>query len=129
MLLAGCTQYVPSVNTISNSDTSANIKRIADQRVETDRNLSELLSLTEIRESKTNDEYKRIQVFLKNLSGTTYTIMYRFNWYDNNGVEIENTDNELWIRKTIVAGDDLTLTSIAPARNCQDFKLRLKAAY
>ena len=129
MLLAGCTQYVPSVNTISNSDTSANIKRIADQRVETDRNLSELLSLTEIRESKTNDEYKRIQVFLKNLSGTTYTVMYRFNWYDTNGVEIENTDNELWIRKTVVAGDDLTLTSIAPARNCQDFKLRLKAAY
>ena len=129
MLFAGCSQYVPSVNTISNADTSANIKRVADQRVETDQRLSQILCLTEIRESKTNDGYKRIQVFLKNLSGTTYAVMYRFNWYDNNGVEVENTDNEMWVRKTIVAGDDLTLTSIAPAKNCQDFKLRLKAVY
>ena len=132
VLLAGCTKeapYVPSVNTISNANTSANIKRVADRRIETDQYLSQFLCLTEIRESKTNDEYKRIQVFLKNLSGTTYTVMYRFNWYDNNGVEVENPDNEMWVRKIIVAGDDITLTSVAPSKNCQDFKLRLKAVY
>lgn len=132
MLLVGCTTeapYIPSVNTISNANTSASIKRVADQRIETDQYLSQFLCLTEIRESKTNDDYKRIQVFLKNLSGTTYTVMYRFNWYDNNGVEVENPDNEMWVRKIIVAGDDLTLTSVAPNKNCQDFKLRLKAVY
>lgn len=132
MLFVGCAKeepYIPSVNTISNANTSANIKRVADRRVETDQYLSQLLSLTEIRESKTNDGYKRIQVFLKNLSGTTYTVMYRFNWYDNNGVEVENTDNEMWVRKIIIAGDDLTLSSIAPAKSCLDFKLRLKAVY
>ena len=128
----GCTKetpYEPSVNTIANSNTSANIKRVVDRRVDTDQYLSQLLCLTEIRESKTNDEYKRIQVFLKNLSGTTYTVMYRFNWYDDNGVEVENPDNELWKRKIIVAGDDVTLDSVAPGKNCKDFKLRLKAVY
>ena len=132
MLLVGCATevpYEPSVNTISNANTSASVKRVADRRVETDQYLSQLLCLTEIRESQTNDGYKRIQIFLKNLSGSTYTIMYRFNWYDDNGVEVENPDNEMWIRKIIVAGDDLILTSVAPCQKCKDFKLRMKAVY
>lgn len=132
ILMAGCASevpYRPSVNTIADANVSANIKQVADARVETDQYLSQLLYLTEIRESQTNDGYRRIQIFLKNLSGSTYTVMYRFNWYDDNGVEVENPDNEMWVRKIIVAGDDLTLTSVAPQQKCKDFKLRLKAAY
>jgi len=131
LLVAGCAsepQYVSSVNTVSNANTSANIKYVADKRVETDPYLSQLLGLTEIRESTTNDGYRRIQIFFKNFSGSTYGVMYRFNWYDDNGVEVENPDNELWKRKLIAAGDDVTLTSVAPRKNCGDFKLRLKVA-
>ena len=131
LLAAGCArepQYVPSVNTISNANTSAQIKYVADKRVETDPYLSQQLGLTEIRESTTNDGYKRIQVFLKNFSGNTYVIMYRFNWYDANGVEVENPDNEMWKRKIIAAGDDVALTSVAPGKSCGDFKLRMKVA-
>lgn len=129
LLVAGCASeqpYVPSVNTVSNANSSAQIKRVADRRVETDPYLAQQLCLAEIRESTTNDGYKRIQVFLKNLSGSTYWITYRFNWYDDSGVEVENPDDELWKRKIIVAGDDVTLTSVAPKKNCGDFKLRMK---
>ena len=114
--LVGCAEkeYIASVNTISNANTVAQIKRVIDKRVDTDQYLSQALQLVEIRESTTNDEYKRVQVFLKNYSGTTYKILYRFNWYDENGAEVENPDNEMWVRKIIVAGDDVTLTSIAP---------------
>jgi len=125
LLIAGCA-HKPSVNTISNAESSAQIKRIADRRVETDPRLAQRLYLTEIRESTTNDGYKRVQVFFKNLSGNTYRILYRFNWYDENGVEVESPDNELWKRKSIVTGDDLTLTTVAPRKSCGDFKLRLK---
>lgn len=131
-ILTGCATeevYTPSVNTISNADTAAQIKRVVDLRVNTDQYLAQLLYLTEIRESQTNDGYKRIQVFFKNLSGTTYSVLYRFNWYDENGVEVENPDNAMWERKIIATGDDLTLTSVAPGKNCKDFKLRLKAVY
>ena len=127
--ITGCAsepQYIPSVNTVSNANTSAKIKYVVDKRVETDPYLAQLLGLTEIRESSTNDGYKRIQIFLKNFSGNTYGVMYRFNWYDDNGVEVENPDNELWKRKLIAAGDDVTLTSVAPRKNCGDFKLRIK---
>ena len=126
-MLTGCTKYEPSVNTVANAETTAKIKRIEDKRVDTDPQLAQSLALTEVRESQTNDGYKRIQVFLKNFTGTTYSVLYRFNWYDNNGVEVENPDNEMWKRTIITAGDDLTLTSVAPAQNCKDFKLRLKA--
>lgn len=123
--MTGC--YSPSVNTISNAGVTAKITRVNDKRVDTDSRLTKSLCLTEIRESKTNDGYMRIQVYLKNMTNETYKIMYRFNWYNNDGAEVENPDNEMWVRKIIVAGDDLTLTSIAPGKNCKDFKLRLKA--
>jgi uncharacterized protein YcfL len=127
--LVGCAEkeYIASVNTISNANTVAQIKRVVDKRVDTDQVLTKALQLLEVRKSNTNDGYRRIQVFLKNCTGDTYTIMYRFNWYDENGAEVENPDNEMWVRKIIVAGDDVTLTSIAPEKNCKDFKLRLKA--
>ena len=34
----------------------------------------------------------------------------------------------MWVKKTVITGDDITLTSIAPTRKCQDFKLRIKAS-
>lgn len=116
-----------SVNTISNAGVNAEITRINDKRVDTDNSLRKSLCLTEIRESHTNDGYLRPQVFLKNMTDTTYKIIYRFNWYDNDGAEVENPDNESWTRLLIVAGDDVTLTSVAPKKTCRDFKLRLKA--
>ena len=128
--LLGCSkENIPGVNTISNKETHATIKRVVDKRIVQDEQLDELLELTEIRESKTNDNYTRIQTFFKNMSNTTYSFIYRFNWYDENGVEIENLDEGMWIKKTVITGDDVTLTSIAPTRKCKDFKLRIKVAY
>lgn len=120
---AGCNN---SVNTISNAGVNAEITRVNDLRVNTDSRLAKRLCLTEIRESETNDGFKRIQVFLKNTTNSTYFFVYRFDWYDNKGVEVEIPDGDGWIRKSVVAGDDITLTSVAPKKECADFKLHLK---
>ena len=122
-----CNACNNSVNTISNAGVTAEITRVNDKRVNTDSRLTKQLCLTEIRETKTNDGYKRIQVFLKNMTNKTYKFVYRFNWYDDKGQEVINPDNENWSRKLILAGDDVTLTTVAPRKNCFDFKLRLKA--
>ena len=126
-LSIGCTtqQHAPSVNTISNAGQQANVKWLVDQRVETDKLLSNVLALMEIRESNTNDGFMRVQVFFKNLSTAPFSFSYRFNWYDTNGVEVEMPDENLWKKLHAVPGDDVTLTSVAPARNCADFKVRL----
>jgi len=123
--MSGC--HNNSVNTVSNAGVTAEITRINDLRVNTDSKLAKNLVLTEIRESKTDDGYKRVQVFLKNKTTSTFIFVYRFDWYDDHGVEVDNPDRNGWERKTIVAGDDVTLTSVAPQKNCGDFKLHLKA--
>ena len=126
--MVGC-EHTPTVNTISNANQSANVQRVVDKRVDTDKALANTLWLTEVRESKTNDGFKRIQVFLKNYSSAPFTFSYRFNWYDENGVEVEAQDDELWKKVHAVPGDDVTLTSIAPAANCADFKVRIISRY
>ena len=127
---AGCQDpYLPSVNTVSNAEEHARIKRIADRRIETDNYLSQILPLHEIRETVTNDGYKRIQLHFKNAAAGACKFQYRFNWYDNAGIEVEDFDNEFWKSKIVAVGDDVVLTSTAPQKNCKDFKLRLKVAY
>jgi len=127
-LYTGCA-HKPTVNTISNAEEIAQVQRVVDQRVYTDKTLGKILALTEIRESRTNDGFKRIQIFLKNYSKTPYTFSYRFNWYDEHGAEIETTDDEMWKKFYAVPGDDVTLTSMAPTRNCADFKVRIIARH
>ena len=125
-LMSGC--HSNTVNTVSNAGVTAEITRINDLRVNTDSRLAKNLILTELRESKTNDGYKRVQAFLKNGTKSAFVFVYRFDWYDNQGVEVDNPDRNGWEREIIVAGDDVTLTSVAPQKNCGDFKLHLKAA-
>lgn len=125
MFILGC-KTPPTVNTVANAEEAANVNRIADKRVETDKNLAKGLAVTEVRESVTNDGYMRIQVYFKNLRSKTCKITYRFNWYDDQGAEVVNPDNEQWTRIMILGGDDMALTSVAPKKICRDFKLRLK---
>jgi len=127
-LYTGCA-HKPTVNTISNAEESAQVQRVVDRRVDTDKTLAKILQLVEIRESRTNDGFKRVQVFLKNYEKMPYTFSYRFNWYDEYGVEVETADDEMWKKFRAVSGDDVTLTSVAPARNCADFKVRIIARH
>ena len=113
LMVVGCA-HKPAVNTISNAYQEADIQRVEDRRV-----------IKEVRESKTNDGFKRIQIFLKNYNKEPFTFSYRFNWYDENGVEVEAQDDEAWKKVHAMSGDDVTLTSIAPTINCADFKVRI----
>ena len=81
---------------------------------------------TGIRRSKTNDGYERIQVLVKNVTTAPMRVRYRFDWQDANGVIIEDPDHSGWEKETLVPGDDGTFTSIAPRKDCLDFRLRLK---
>ena len=124
LMVVGCA-HKPAVNTISNAYQEADIQRVEDRRVIKDKALAKALRLMEVRESKTNDGFKRIQIFLKNYNKEPFTFSYRFNWYDENGVEVEAQDDEAWKKVHAMSGDDVTLTSIAPTINCADFKVRI----
>jgi len=115
----------PQVTTLVNAYDKAKIQHIAFKQVALD-DLAGTVAVTDVRRSKTNDGFDRVQVFLKNYAGDRVRIRYRFNWVNNDGVEVKDPDHDAWEKLTIDAGDDATLTTIAPTKNCYDFKLRMK---
>ena len=113
------------VMTLVNAYDKAKIQHVAFKQVALDE-LADQVAVTDVRRSKTNDGFNRVQVFVKNLTEGRAKIRYRFNWTDFDGVEVKDPDHDAWERLAIDPGDDATLTSIAPTKNCYDFKLRMK---
>lgn len=130
--VSGCSIPSDSVNTYENKEKSGRVDIVQDKRVITDSFLKRRLLFKQICQSRTNDGLKRIQVFMKSgLDGffdpdKPYKVVYRFNWYDNDGVQIEETDSEGWKTRLILPGDDVVFTTVAPSQECNDFKIRLK---
>jgi len=121
--------YMPVVNTVENTEKHHPPTGVAYTQVQLDGDLSRMLSTQQVRESATNAGYKRVQVFMKNYSDTPLRLLYRFVWTDMDGVEVTDPSHDAWEKETVVAGDDVVFTSIAPSKNCQDYKLRLRAAH
>ena len=80
----------------------------------------------DMRRTKTNDGYDRVQYFVKNMTMAPVRTHYRVDWMDMNGVVIEDPDHSGWEKATLAAGDEEVFTSIAPRKNCADCKLRMK---
>lgn len=125
-LAAGCVE--PSVDKYQPKESS----RYAQvDNVEFDKSLSgyaaaELFVVKEFRRSTTNDGYEKIQAFLESKVDDRLRLKYRFDWYDSGGQKVEDPDNSSWEFLTINPQDDETLTSVAPQRDCRDFKLRVQ---
>ena len=117
--------YVPQVNTISTANPVANVARAEYKQVVLDGNLAQWVAVQDVRRSRTNDGYERIQVLVKNMTASPIRTRYRFDWQDANGVVVMDPDNSGWEKMTLIPGDDGTFTSIAPKKDCADFRLRM----
>ena len=138
LMLASCQN---TVNTVENADKTMTPNTIADARFVTDGFLKDRLALQSLTLGKTADGFKRAQLEVVNLrtgvlsqawSGITgenpYKIRYRFTWFDEDGMAVNNTVLADWRDATIIPGETLFLQSVAPTKNCSDFKISLKEA-
>jgi len=138
LMLAACQN---TVNTVENADKTMTPNTIADARFVTDGFLKDRLGLQSVTMGKTADGFKRVQLEVINLrtgvlsqawSGITgenpYKIRYRFTWFDEDGMAVNNTVLADWRDATIIPGETLFLQSVAPTRQCSDFKISLKEA-
>ncbi len=132
ILMTGCIN--DSVNTYENATKAGTPDIVMDKRVITDGFLKRRLVIKEIRQSQTNDNFKRIQVFMKSgrtgltSSDSAHKVIYRFDWFDRDGAQVKPMDDPGWQKKLILPGDDTTFTSVAPTENCVDFRIRIKEA-
>ena len=138
LMLAACQN---TVNPVENADKTMTPNTIADARFVTDGFLKDRLGLQSVTMGRTADGFKRVQLEVVNLrtgvlsqawSGITgenpYKIRYRFTWFDEDGMAVNNTVLADWRDATIIPGETLFLQSVAPTRNCSDFKISLKEA-
>jgi uncharacterized protein YcfL len=137
-MLAACQD---TVNTVENADKTMTPNTIADARFVTDGFLKDRLGLQSVTMGRTADGFKRVQLEVINLrtgvlsqawSGITgenpYKIRYRFTWFDEDGMAVNNTVLADWRDATIIPGETLFLQSVAPTKYCSDFKISLKEA-
>ena len=117
--------HAPMVNEYSSAPT-AKIDHAACKQVILDGFQPGMVAVQDIRRSQTNDGYQRVQVLVKNLTTVSMRTRYRFDWQDANGVILEDPDNMGWEKLELLPGDNGTYTSIAPKKDCADFRLRMK---
>ena len=130
-----------SVNTVENADKTMTPNTISDSRFITDGFLKRRLALQSLTTGRTADGFMRAQLEVVNVrtgalaqawsdmtGENPYKIRYRFTWFTEDGMAVNNTVLADWQDATIIPGETLFLQSVAPYKNCSDFKISLKEA-
>lgn len=137
LLTAGCQN---TVNTVENTDKAMTPNTLRDTRFVTDGFLKDRLALKRVNISKTQDGFMRVQLEAINIrtgafaqlwSGLTgenpYPIRYKFFWFDKDGMAVNGILSD-WQNATVMPGETIYLQSVAPTKECYDFKISLKEA-
>ena len=138
MALAACQN---TVNTVENADKNMTPNTISDSRFVTDGFLKRRLALQSLTTGRTADGFMRAQLEVINVrtgafaqawsditGENPYKIRYRFTWFTEDGMAVNNTVLADWQDATIIPGETLFLQSVAPSKNCNDFKISLREA-
>lgn len=135
--LTGCQN---TVNTVENTEKAMNANHVTNSRFTTDVFLRNRLVLGKITTGRTADGFMRVQVeainartgiFAQLWSGITgenpYRIRYKFTWFDQQGMAMDSIVSD-WQDATVIPGETLYLQSVAPSKDCSDFKVSLREA-
>jgi uncharacterized protein YcfL len=139
LLLAG-TGCQNTVNTVETEDKNMTVNTVKDNRYVTDSFLRDRLRLVGVNTSETPEGLMRAQltavnvrtgVFAQAWSSMTndnpYRVLYKFTWFDGNGMEVESILSS-WHERRIIPGETVQFQSVAPRKDCKDFRIELKEA-
>ena len=130
--LTGCQD---TVNTMENRDLSMNPDSVDTRKFSTDSFCRDRLALLSMRRSTTPGGVMMVQAAIRSerygfwselWSGWTgtnpYHVIYRFNWFDENGMEVSTAANA-WQSVIFSPGETKYLQAVAPNSRCKDFVL------
>ncbi len=118
--------YAPMVNTLTTGTVAARVNHVEYKQVVLDGFQAQSLAVEDVRRSKTNDGYDRVEVLVKNMTSGQLRVRYRFDWQDAQGVLRSDLGQDSWEKMMIAPGDNAKFSEIAPRRDCSDFRLRMK---
>jgi uncharacterized protein YcfL len=117
--LTGCT----TVNSVENADKAGQRNMISDQRVITDASLNHKVAIVGVNSAMTPGGLLKVQVELENHTRSLQRFLYRFEWFDANGMQINNILYAS-IPEQIEGKESKFIYSIAPTPGCRDFRVK-----
>jgi uncharacterized protein YcfL len=120
LAVAGCRT---SMNTVENAQKEGQRQMISDSRVVTDRSLANKVSIVGVNQSMTPGGLLKVQVELLNRKTSLQRFSYHFEWFDANGMLIENVASPT-VPDQIEGGESKFISSVAPNPACKDFRLK-----
>jgi uncharacterized protein YcfL len=122
LAVAGC--HTTPVNSVENAQKSGQRYMIPDQRVINDISLSHKVSVVGVNTAMTSGNVLKVQVELLNQSRKLQRFAYTFEWFDANGMQINNVTSAT-IADQIEGRESKFISAVAPNPACTDFRLKL----
>lgn len=125
LAVAGCHN---SMNTVENAQKEGQRNMIADQRVVTDSGLGRAVSVVGVNTGMTPGGFLKVQVELFNRTRSLHPFSYRFEWFDQNGMQVSQSLSPV-VADQIEGGESKFISAVAPTMACKDFRLKLLEAH
>ncbi|MFZ0829161.1 MAG: YcfL family protein [Verrucomicrobiia bacterium] len=122
VLIALCGCHT-SVNTIENAQKQGQPQMISDQRIITDGSLAKKVSFVGINQTMTPGGFLKVQIQVINRKGSLQRFSYQFQWFDANGMLINNVASPT-VPDQIEGGETKFILSQAPTPACRDFRVK-----
>ena len=114
------------VNTVENTDKVMEKDFVRNKSVITDEGLGDRLQTVSVDKQELPSGLMKVQVSIKNTRRSDYKFAYRFQWFNEAGMEVK-TSASTWIEKDVIGGEEFFLSAISPNERCKDYKLMMKS--
>lgn len=121
LAVAGCQS---TVNSVQNAQTANSRSMISDARVVSDTGLNRKVGVVGVNTAMTPGGFLKVQVELLNRTGSAQNFNYHFEWFDQNGMQVNNSSTAV-ISDEIAGKESKFISAIAPTEACKDFRLKL----
>jgi uncharacterized protein YcfL len=119
LALTGCT----TVNTVENAQKEGHRAMVTDQRVITDATLNRKVAIVGVNSAMTAGGLLKVQVELENRTRSPQRFLYRFEWFDASGMQVNNVLSAS-VPEQLDGKESKMINSIAPSPSCQDFRVK-----
>jgi uncharacterized protein YcfL len=87
--------------------------------------LRDRVNVTSVFVGQTPDGCLRVQPNIQNTSGANVFYMYRFTWFDAQGLKL-STNTDFWTRRELNAGGIDEITAVSPTNKAVDWRLEIR---
>ena len=121
LMVAGCHD---TMNSVENAQKEGQRNMVSDQRVVSDIGLNRKVGVVGVNTALTPGGFLRVQVELLNRTGSMQNFNYRFEWFDQNGMQVNGTSTAV-MSDQIGGKESKYISAVAPTLACKDFRLKL----